>query len=407
MIYNSKRHIPPKNNGLTDHVRRMSRAYESTAQKQALNAIEASSFEIMLFKIKTVGKKCTCRKDYRNEILNSDGNMTEESMNQIISRTASVNPISLSINSSALLNPMVVSVSEYNPKTVISEARKVEKLVVKQNEIDEDENDDDIDEPDSEDIELLEQFDREYGRNDNYLSAITSNCPLCSRTGFVGGFNLFNGVRNVYDVQCFDDVKFANLNFETSPNQLESLYSEDSNEMASFRIKDILPSSIWKVITFRLMNGWEEVTDFELYVVDSTNFIKINTNLDLKNWCNGTPVEFEIRFAGTVTHLEFMFQTTNNPLFVDITTWNRTSSSKRINDLDAIQFNLPAIVGTIRKGDLFFEKESRALWVITQVEVQRSAHTVHGFTGSAERVKSMYEPYSLFNPYQMSRGEVV
>lgn len=399
MLYNGKRHVKPRNDGRTDLVRRMSQNYEQTAQKQGTNALNASSFEIMLYKIKTHGLKCTCCHDMRKDkILDTEGHMDSELMDTIIAKALQSEPVSLK---QPKTRAVIVSATSYNPSSITKSANFDTIQLNEEGNI-VDENGDELDAPDPEDYELLEQYDIENGKFD-YLAAVTNNCSICSRTGFVGGFNLVNGERRVYDCQSMQDFVSCQIDFTQSPHRIESA----TEDFVSVRFTDTLPKSIWKVITFRAMFNWDVVSDYELYAVETSGLTHIASNLDLKAFCTGVPVQFELRFKGTLTHVEFLLQSTNKPLFCDITTLNRVASSKRINDLEAITFNLPASVGTIRRGDVFFEKNSRVLWVVTTTEIQRSALNPHGFTGSAERVKSQYEPYSLFNPFLMSAGEVV
>lgn len=404
MKYQSRGHTPPRNSGRLDLVRRMSSNYEQQAQAQASNALGAAAFEIMLYKIKTHGAKCTCCHDMKADVLTDDGHMSQTAMNEIINQTLAATAVD---TTNTRRRAVVVSAAPYNPLKLSSGSANFDALTINSDgaliEDANNDNIDDLDQPDPEDLFALEQFDLANPGFD-YVSAVTSNCAVCSRTGFVGGFNLVNGDRRVYDCQRMSDLSLCSVDFTRAPHRIVSLH----DGFASVTFTDTLPKSIWRVITFRPMREWAPVAEWELYALESpTVRVPIRTNRDLQAFCTGTPVQFELRFKGELTHVEFLLQATSKPLFADITPLNRSSSNKRLNDLDAITFNLPATVGTVRRGDVFFEKSSRVLWVVTQVEVQRSARNPHGYTGSAERVKSRYEPYALFNPFQMSAGETV
>lgn len=399
MLYKSQRRTPPRNSNRGDHIRKMSAYYEVQAQKQNDNAVEAAGYEILLFKSKTNGIKCSCSHNPDYDILDNNGQLDENTMDQIIQDVA-LNRSTSDNNSRA------VGFGSYNDRKK-EEIHTLEELTFDNvnhptYENVSDEDDETFIAEDLEDIPYGDSFDE---LKFNGFDSFSSNCPVCSRTGFVGGFNMVNGMRYVFDVASFYDMEFCKINSSEHPYVIEPL---DDNDSSTLKFKIKLPKYIHRVDTVRLMNGFKEIhpSKYKMTVPGIRTATTVTNRLQMETVCDGIEHTVTLEFYDPITHVEIQITTNSSPLFVDISNNNRAVSSKNINDLEQVSVVFPSWVGTIRRGDVFWEKQSSSLWVISGVELFSTSKTMQGFNALAERVKSKYEPYALKNPFTRSNSLV-
>jgi hypothetical protein len=377
----------------------MSAAYEVQAQKQHLNAIEAAGFEIQLYQAKTHGLACTCHRDFDKDILNKSGHMSPNDMNVVMQQAM--------FNSNR--TDFVIGAVDYGD----SQAGKIETFDEFRNRslgIEEDpDKDEDIDEDDLDDEDIADMQVEKYGMNDTfgYFSPIASNCPVCARTGHVGGYTIPNGQHIVLDCQSFE--KTSNLEMDKTQSPFLMKVLGDDYQLGELQFASVLPKNVARVSSIRLLDGYKArpKASYVLQIRVASTWVAISSRHMLRQYCDGKSHQFRLLVTGgQFTHFEMQLITVATPLFVDLTNFNRVKSSKRLNDLDSITVNIPTLVGTVNRNDVFFEKTSKALWIISSVEVVRSAIMDHAFNVTAERVKSSYEPFALPNPFQYSIEEV-
>ena len=406
MRYQSARPAITKNSNRRSVIERISSGhYEKKARDLNMNGIRAAGFEMTYYSHFTHGTRCTCTHALKEEnILDDEGNLSPESMEDVLDNRVSPYDNKEATSSKNRFRG-VADYSNFDDK--IAEFSQLVKDFQTERET--------VIEETNEDLNPRTVFDDEGLRP---FTASISNCPVCNRTGFVGGYHLFGGFRNVFDVRNFFRLENCRINIDSAPYQLEAI---DPEQPFSFRVVVKFPMSPRQVLGIRVMEGFEPFKNNEYLTFASVHTREENTAPfegeffpcglhNVNRVTDGHAYTWRIEMNPTVkpvTHFEILGKINREPTFFDRSNYNRNPSTKSFNDVDSLSVSFPATLGQVRVRDIFFDRETRTDWIVTSCEVFSSSHTNHGFIGTAERIKFREEPYSLFNPYSFGYQEKI
>lgn len=384
MKYQGPLHVRVSNDKYPDHVRRMSSTYEKNAMQRMENALQAANYDAFLYSMKLHGRVCTCRGIELPDPLDEDGNMNEDVLDSIISNTINAGKV---IGGDDYSTTDDVVIGDYDSYDGIPDTRFDNNSGVGDYT---DGNDGDVDAED-------ESFTDGIDYLSTGFSPLAANCPVCSRTGYVGGFDLVQGKRLVYDHRDLIATGFV-INTDTFPNEMQLVDGEGSLDF-EFTIPKLS-----KFAAIRVMSGHSEIVlghGLKLFLIDDPDApIEITNYRGLRIYADGRPHEWRATVDSMVTHVELITVANANPIKIDISNFNKSGSSKTMNDVDPITANFPPRLVNINRGDVFFERSSREAFMITNVEMFSTATNAHGASATAERIRVEAEPYSLFNPYK-------
>ena len=402
--------VSPTTQDRAPHVRRLSAAYDLSAMRRNDAAIDSAGYDVTFYRQLVSGLPCTCHNDPELQVLNDEGNMDPNIINQLtmdiptdIGHDRAIEIVDY--ESDRTLTPYIDSRTkfleylregrlepDYEPKNDVEEA-----LLEQEHE----------DRDDDTAVEIS---------SDRALSAFSSNCPVCGRTGIVGGYSVIGGYRRIIDSQQFRDLHLCEVDHTKSPHCIASGVDGDTDDFSIIVTPSlILPKHPYKIESLRIFNGYNPVwiygkdsDDVFCYIIDDDAINgrkklsrKEPGSCDLETYCDGEKYQLEIHFRNcSITHLELQIRLRSKPVRLDLGNYSRAFSPKSVNDVDPIQIAVPSYMGRVSRGDLFYERTSGLLWILTGVEGIRSADNWIGYSGTASRVRTRFEPYTLHNPYQ-------
>ena len=402
MLY---RHIPkvvsPSTQDHALHVRRISKPYELSAMRRNDEAVDAAGFDVTFYRQLASGLACTCHNDPKLDVLDADGNMDADVMQALTSDIAA-----------DFGHDIVVSMSDYEDigeKDEFIETNEEFLKFLKRKQAGDDYKVPQVEQAE----EYLERQDNDDEENvlspTRALSAFSSNCPVCSRTGLVGGHTLVGGYRRIIDSQQLTDLQRCGIDAAKSPHRVESaLDSNASDNQWSICLTPeiILPKDPYQVQSLQVYDGYKGIyneNNVQVHALVGNSKVQVRTKADLLTYCDGHKHRFEIRFRDCgFTHMEIQIRTRAKPTCLDLSNYSRSFTPKSVNDIDPVQVTIPGYIGRVRRGDLFCERTSGLLWILTAVESLRSADRWIGHSGTASRVRSSFEPYTIYNPYATS-----
>ena len=399
--------ISPTTQNRAPHVRRLSAAYDLSAMRRNDAAIDSAGYDVTFYRQLVSGLPCTCHNDPELQVLDDEGNMDPDIINQL---TTDI-PTDLG-------HDRVIEVIDYeSDKTLIphidTRAKFLEYLREGRLEPDyepENEVDEALLEQEHEDRDDATDVDISSARA---LSAFSSNCPICGRTGIVGGYSMVGGYRRVIDSQQFKDLHLCEMDHTKSPHCIVSGIDADADDFSTITTPLLaFPAHPYRIESLRIFNGYEPIwisgvnnDDISCYIKrwknSNNDWMKLTSKGDLDMYCDGKKHELKIHFRNcSITHFEIQMRLRPKPTRLDLGNYSRTFTPKSVNDMDPVQIVVPAYMGRVSRGDLFYERTSGLLWILTSVEGIRSADNWIGYSGTASRVRTRFEPYTLYNPYQ-------
>lgn len=383
MLYTPRKPILPSNFGRAAHVRRMSVSYEQAAILRSETSIESAGFEIVYYQRKKSGTQCFCTTSLVNIIrdpLTPDGVLTSDSINQIVRLSPVANygedpDISFSVKRyTSNEEKQEAATPPVNDDTGTRETLHTSLL-----------DDDDLD--DENDDFIVPQF-----------SPSIANCPVCARTGFVGGFERWGGARIVYAAPHFAEALLENLTLDGSKQPCRQL-TPLGDQPGRLEMNVQWPAATLKIASFRIMNGTDELLLGDQIKLSIDN-IQITNSSALLQFMDGFTHSLVLQVSSSLTHIELEVETSSTPLFVDVTNLNRVANYQSLNDFDNLNLIFPPRIKFIERGDVFFEKTTREGWVIIGSEQTRSPINSHGYSVQADRINTRYDQFSLVNPFK-------
>ena len=178
------------------------------------------------------------------------------------------------------------------------------------------------------------------------LAALSdAKCPVCFGHGYVGGYRLYNGWRNVQSVATQPTwLGDYEVNW-----QAEIPYVSNCNGV-QFSI--VLPVNCVAVDAFNVRNG-KEVVPADLFVDDR----KLGTERDLARFCDGRrhTVRVVTRRPTTITHVEIQVNQSREWVLFEFPRVTRTSAVDVIDTTGQVTVNAPPMIADIRPRCVFVE----------------------------------------------------
>ena len=347
------------------HARHAIQDYATSARNRVAAAASASGTGVVLYRQMSSGLVCTCHYDAKAvPILDEDGNMQS------------------GVLRSVLEGSRILGFDDYPDQIVPADDTLVP------------EEDAEADGLHSRDYDLPDNYEDDYDEDDGFrpISPFSSFCPVCTRTGYVGGMHLHGGYRKVVDAQGLS-FKLAAVDHDRSPH----LIVVESGATVSFSA--VLPSGAWRADACRAMNGTHPVKA----EISVDNTVLPNT-AGILRYCDGRSHDIIMAVESDLTHAEIQLATA--PLFdipADLSALSQVLSTRSLSDVETMTIVVSGEV-PIARGDVFFDSKIHQLWVVTGVDPSPMADLYTGLQVSASRVLPEHEPYPLFNPYEPGAG---
>lgn len=231
-------------------------------------------------------------------------------------------------------------------------------------------------------------------------AAVTTSCGVCLGTNYVGGYDLMNGLRVVYDTQA--EWRGAVLDATAKPNAFTA------TGFAELRMT--IPRGARALQLTRVWNNKDVVVGAApmLYV----NGVWAPFAVGMRSITKGVPTTVRVQFpdqgATTFTHVEFMFDLGMEPVLLGWNRMNYNEDLSRIDMLDDVSVVIPPNVPITSLYDIITEPVYRRAWKVTTTANSMDRYKKVNGSEATLRVLQTYEIQNLLPNLYVSlyyRGE--
>jgi hypothetical protein len=375
-------------------------------QKQYENALEVNGYDCLYFMIKRTGRVCTCRSapaqtQTGTVQLDDDGKASPEDINRILTGS------DFKINSYGPTNKsgfddlqIGLSTSEEQAPGKSRSSSKRGKTM------------DDF-EASSVDISIPNSRNQGYETDDPAIESDNDNpighgtdlaCAVCFGTGFVGGFDLFRGVK----ITCDTTHEPSTITGLRLKNTVHPYVFESFKVGATADFKVLLPRGAVSIESVRVFENTSTLWGgYKIEVFDdvwTTPVELTGMGPQLLQFCTGR--ECTVRLTVTdkaaasldspfrFSHIDIQVLMSDVPTRIDYPHFNHTSDPAVLDGTQEVSLNLPPTVPYCYPNDMVFDKQTHKLWRIESSEdfTDRILNP-HGYTCQARLV----QPFELLS----------
>lgn len=213
-------------------------------------------------------------------------------------------------------------------------------------------------------------------------SATDLVCPICMGTGYVNGFNVFNGWRRILSAQDEGSIFDGPVNFEEAVPTIEC-------KTATFNLT--LPAHVVGIDALRVWNMFEVVSP-----VITIDDIQLTTQQSLMSFCDGKAHTLKLTFSetSTFTHVELQVNQSLDTYLFDLPKVTRSSMRDKLQNLQEMTILVSPKVPLIRPGDFIAESTYNTVLAVGSVpQWNTSSRTVLGWECETRPV----QPQDLHN----------
>jgi hypothetical protein len=255
---------------------------------------------------------------------------------------------------------------------------------------------DDIDDPFAEELEDQERdHDADHiDLNDNFLAASSNTgCGVCLGSNWVGGFDLVNGLRIVFDTQA---QWFGLDNLIVLQDQHPFRFVAAGNATAYIEIT--VPVGVAGLDCVRLWNNKTQILSGYDVSIEIDNRWYMLDEKAIKHVADGSVRKLRVRSnAETWTHLELQFDLGMSPLYAE---WPRLTESQNMmvpENYDSASLSITPLVPKVSMLDVVVDTTYARHWLIGTVQnfIDRN-RTPNGWEVTARMVQKYEYPYLLY-----------
>lgn len=221
--------------------------------------------------------------------------------------------------------------------------------------------------------------------------ATTGKCGICFGTGYVGGFNVHNGMRMVLS-SVSDAVLYGYTVDQTATPH--SFSQNDPDGYVDFTIT--LPFGATKVDALNVWNNQTALSDVRFLIGPSSTGLVPLTKASLLTFCTGVPVLIRVEGCKEFTHIEIQFNLTNDTTYLEYPHFTKTGDLNVIDAVSNIQILVSPKVYQVQPWDIIVDLHDRTApkyWrVLDNTDFKDRNSNVHGWEVNARLVQG-YEIY--------------
>ena len=183
------------------------------------------------------------------------------------------------------------------------------------------------------------------------------SCPVCFGTGWIGGFNVFNGWRKVLNHQ-YDDAFFEGnvLNTDATVPYINTEYVRFDRVMIPARCVGV---DAVRAFADRKILG-------ATVLVDGSSVASAQQML---RYADGSQHTIELQFDERLnfTHLELQFNQSHKSARFEFPRTNKSGQQTMLDATQSVTLNLPPSIPMIQPKDIFVDSTFNKAWQITSV----------------------------------------
>ncbi|QRE00254.1 hypothetical protein [Burkholderia phage BCSR5] len=180
-----------------------------------------------------------------------------------------------------------------------------------------------------------------------------ASCPICFGTGYIGGYQVYQGHRTVYGV---DDVVLpATASIDMTARPFKALTS-------GFKVRTVLPRGALTLDVFRVMNGNKIVpTRF------SIDGVILKNPLQVLKLCDGLPHIIEAVFDAEFTHFEFQANVSKESTYFEFPRLSSSSDTAVLDQTNPFQIIMSPLVPSVLPLDIIQESMRGKMLIVMNV----------------------------------------
>lgn len=192
--------------------------------------------------------------------------------------------------------------------------------------------------------------------NFGFIDTTFSACPICMGTGYVGGYEAFNGKRIVLNFQ------HPNANLGDAELDLLSPTPAIFTTVSSYSV--VLPAHAVRVDALKVWNSTKQV--FPTISVDAQVLESADA---LRAYCDGRPHTIEVTFEEPTayTHVEIQIAQSVEDAYWSLPNNTKSGARDLLDSTDSFEVYFSPIVPMVKPGDVLAETTYNKVMVVTSV----------------------------------------
>lgn len=353
--------------------------FSSRSRHETDNAIKASGITARVYLSKRAGVKCTCF-GKETTVLDLDGNLPDAVLEGLFSPdTAPIAPKPEPTKDETyddLDGNNTFSMVDDTPEVISIDSDGVattEPVTVNADGFSVDQDD------------FIEYLEDDMG----FTSESANRCGVCFGIGWVGGYSLFRGNRQVLAVGTENSMTGSTyINKDVSPHK----FSAEGLDEVTVAFQMTVPYGA-KIISYKLVNNTDIIPeeDYSAFVVDRVE----NPVMTMDTLATGRPILLRIKSNEEFTHLELSYNTQGVNIPVDIEQLSTGAFSKSFSDSDVEgTMHIHSDVQQLTKHSILKDSKYGRMWYVKNVTPHQQNTTSEVITWSAD--VRLIQPHEIF-----------
>jgi len=380
----SNRNLGPRNRRTVTVAQNAIKRVAPMAQEQYDNAIQVNGYECLIYQRLENGRKCSCSKAAKvlPTVLDEEGNATQEHINSLLTGQAfGIDEYGSQPNNKTTGNSYTSPAPNEDDFPILEEKSTNRNIT-----------------PDDVNAVELEQFnDDDFILEQDAAMGSMGRCGVCFSSSYVGGYNLFNGIRLVYDTTYFDsNQKGTSKTYKATINKSQAPNTFEINDIDGYVEFDIvIPKNVIDVHFIRVFNNFDVIPQALIQIKNSSmsDFIDLNTS-NVFSFATGLPCSIRISKLAVFTHVELQFAATYEDTKIEYPRITKTGDVSVIEGIDSVTLVASPKVTDLKPWDIIADGVFGKLWRVTNANLFNDNHlNNHGWDIQARLVQS-YEVQS-------------
>jgi hypothetical protein len=207
-----------------------------------------------------------------------------------------------------------------------------------------------------------------------------TQCGICFGTGYVGGYSLFCGKREIFDASGTYDFSLFKFSLDNKQNPAVFRSATDSTAYVQWTYE--LPTYFIGCTMIHVRDNVKSVANSQvLYQIVGSSAPFAPLTIDFVNSCKGVPTKLLLRVGPAQSKLEVPWQFTHMEFVLQFDEWPKmqiaalgeTTNFGVFNSLITTSMMLPPNLPQASKEDVIYEFKYNDLWKVTTATDSQTA----------------------------------
>ena len=343
-IIDRRSNLTPANARNADVASRLVHDIMPIAQQKIMAAFHVQGIEAVLYNRLTQGRRCTCNTQ-NNTVnkLSDDGKASPGAINRVLAGTTNFGVSNYSASPEEDFNNF--NENPTSPNNPFDQWLGDLNTVGDHDTANEAEDGPSVGDNGQYSPDLDDIFD---GFDMSHLGISDVSCPICFGAGYVGGYSMFRGYRNVLipaDFSSTADLILPSL----------ELYP------GTHSVTVVLPRGAVGVDVFRAMQQDKAID--ATFTIDGTPA----ANRRILDWCDGGPHQIVITTTKPMSHFEMQFALSNESIYFEIPRLSKSADISLLEQQEPFQIIVSPDVPLLQSQDIIAESQLGKILIVGSV----------------------------------------